>query len=463
MASVPPLRVLAALGDSPIAGWQRQVLSRLVAVDGIVVETVAPSDVADRLRMPAQPDAIVDFAGIDCGNAARFGVWRYGFGDGSPFAAGAAGTMARLYRIGPDHSRATVLHEGWFRAASHETRGTAAVGDRVAPWASRIIRQLIGGDMQALERPPESTSGCRDLQPIFDTRSRVTAIRQSVQRWRRRERWTIGVVPISLEEILQRGRLPEPAWIRRGADDGFYADPFLVAADDDVVDLIVEDYRDDRRRGALARLRVSCDGRLLSARGCHVGRHHVSYPFVLRDRDRVFCIPEAAETRRVSAFPVAAEGAAELRTIMDGFAAVDPTLVRHDGRWWLFCTDRDDEDQTDLHVFFADDWRGPWWPHVHNPVKSDARSSRPAGAFFRIDGTLYRPAQNCAHRYGAALSINRILELSPQRFREEPVLSLAPAETWAWADGVHTINSIGGVTVVDGLRVQRTFGGANEP
>jgi hypothetical protein len=145
------------------------------------------------------------------------------------------------------------------------------------------------------------------------------------------------------------------------------------------------------------------------------------------------------------------------RDLLTGFPFVDATLVEHDETWWMFCTKQGDEDQTELYAFLATDWCGPWQPHPLNPVKSDTRSSRPAGACFTIGGQLYRPAQNCARRYGAALTINRIVELTPRAFREEPVLSLRPSESSLWPHGMHTINSIGGVTVVDGLRVERRW------
>jgi hypothetical protein len=449
------MRVGAIIGVRPLSRWQRDAIAHVEAIDGAAVEPIAAPAILGRVALPPVPDVIVDFAGVDSVQSPRFGVWRYAFGDGSRFADGAAGTIARLYRIGPDTTRATVLHEGWFRAPSGETRGTRGIGDRVAPWAARLVRRLMAGDLEPLERAVEPTSGCCDVEPMQDRRSRIVALHHSVERWRRRERWTIGLVPLSISEILQRGRFPEPAWLRCDGVDGFYGDPFPIATGGDTVHLLAEHFHFSTGRGALAKLWVGREGELLASGDWKTDRHHLSYPFVLREGGNDFCIPEAAATRRVMAFPVSANGAAASQTVMDGFAAVDSTLVQHDGRWWLFCTNRDDENQTDLYLFFANDWRGPWQAHPFNPVKSDARSSRPAGAFFRVGDVLYRPAQNCARRYGAALSINRIVELTPQRFREEPVLSLAPAERWSWPDGMHTINSVGDMTVVDGLRVER--------
>ena len=91
---------------------------------------------------------------------------------------------------------------------------------------------------------------------------------------------------------------------------------------------------------------------------------HASYPFVFRRNGRVMCIPETARLERVSAYTRdAADGAWRNECdLLCGFPAVDPTLVEHGGRWWLFCTHREEENQTELHLFFAPDWTGLWTP-----------------------------------------------------------------------------------------------------
>ena len=38
--------------------------------------------------------------------------------------------------------------------------------------------------------------------------------------------------------------------------------------------------------------------------------------------------------------------------LLDGHACVDPTLLRWEGRWWLFCTLRGDEPDRKLHLPF---------------------------------------------------------------------------------------------------------------
>ena len=89
--------------------------------------------------------------------------------------------------------------------------------------------------------------------------------------------------------------------------------------------------------------------------------------------------------------------------------------------------------------------------HPRNPVCSDARHARPAGRLFRWRGDLFRPAQDCARRYGHAIVFNKVLRLDASSYEERVVSRIPPK----WSPGLlatHTFNRIGGLTVVDGMR-----------
>jgi hypothetical protein len=442
--------------------WNRAVFDSLRETQGLDLDIQSSTNPQSAIRNPQSCDAIVDLAGTATDVEPRFGVWRYAFGDGAPLADGAPGTYVRLQRSTPDPDRAVVLHEGWYRARTAEAWGTRSVGIRVAPWAARVLRQIQLGDRRIVDRAPHSTAGCRDPLPP-EPPSPLGAVRvdamDTVRSWLTRQRWTIGVIPIGVEDIIQRGTLPEPTWLAGQPSDRFYADPFPIAVCGDRMRVLVEEYIYPSRVKRLAEIEIGCAGDFLRRTGDGTLPRPASYPFLLRRDGRLFCMPETSGARRVSSFVSDDGGRSWMhhRDVLTGFPFVDATLVEHDGTWWMFCTKQGDEDQTELHVFFATDWCGPWQPHPLNPVKSDTRSSRPAGACLRIDGVLYRPAQDCARRYGAGLAINRIVELSPRAFREETVLSLRPSRSSLWPHGLHTINSIGGITVVDGLRVERRW------
>jgi hypothetical protein len=180
---------------------------------------------------------------------------------------------------------------------------------------------------------------------------------------------------------------------------------------------------------------------------------HASYPFVFEhDGDR-FCVPELGRARRVDLFRAGEDGTWDrVATLVDGFPAVDPTLFRYAGLWWLLCTDADRGPNVKLHAWWALDLLGPWRPHAANPLKTDVRSSRPAGTPFVHAGVLYRPAQDDSRTYGGRVVLNRVVHLTPSEFEEEPVASVEPDPDGPYPNGLHTISAAGELTLIDGKR-----------
>jgi hypothetical protein len=181
---------------------------------------------------------------------------------------------------------------------------------------------------------------------------------------------------------------------------------------------------------------------------------HASYPQLLEHDGAIYCIPETLAQRRVQLYradPFPSRWIPDA-VLLDDFAGADATVHFHDGRWWLFAGNHDDQDETKLYIFHAMDLRGPWLPHAANPVKCDLRSARPAGPLFTAADELYRPAQDCSVTYGGAVVVNRVEKLTPHEFLERPVKRLRPAPQGPYPDGLHTLSAAGNVTLVDGKR-----------
>ena len=178
---------------------------------------------------------------------------------------------------------------------------------------------------------------------------------------------------------------------------------------------------------------------------------HWSYPYVLEHEGETYCIPETADAGEATLHRLTDDGFEPVATLLPGVAVLDPSLVLHDGRWWLFCTHRDGPLlNTALHLYGADALTGPYRPHPDNPVKLDVGSARPGGTIFRVDGALFRPGQDCRGDYGAALVLHRIDELSWDRFRETPVTTLRPGGPYP--AGLHTLSIGHGLVAVDAKR-----------
>jgi hypothetical protein len=187
---------------------------------------------------------------------------------------------------------------------------------------------------------------------------------------------------------------------------------------------------------------------------------HMSYPHLFEHKGAIYCTPEAYRKRSVDLYRFDLQNDKWIfaANLIRNFAAVDPTPFEYAGRWWMFCTNFDDDVETKLYLWHAPELEGPWEPHVANPVKTDVRSSRPAGRPFVFEGALYRPAQDSSRSYGCGISINEITCLTTHQFAETPVRHIAPISGSRYREGIHTLVGCGSVTVVDGKRYILTLG-----
>ncbi len=235
------------------------------------------------------------------------------------------------------------------------------------------------------------------------------------------------------------------------AHKGFWADPF-VAERDGRKFIFFEEYLPETARGHIAAVEIYADGQISEPVNVLMRDYHFSYPFLFEYDGSLFMIPECAEAGRVEVFrcerfPDRWESHAVL---LEGVRAFDPTLVEHDGLWWMFVTIQHDGNtpNDELHLFYAASPFDEWIPHPLNPVRLDVRAARPAGAVFRDNGKLFRPAQDCSGRYGRAISIQEVRRMTPEEYEEVEWRRISAH--WAvGADGTHTINQASGVTVYD--------------
>lgn len=237
----------------------------------------------------------------------------------------------------------------------------------------------------------------------------------------------------------------------RPSHGGFWADPFVISQDDRVY-IFFEEMPENAMRGHICALELFADG----SEGepvCVLRReHHLSYPFLFRYLDELYMLPEAAESGRIEVyrcnrFPDQWE---PVQTILEGVKAYDPTLVYFGDMWWMFVTIQHDGNSCDdeLHLYYAKSPFDEWMPHPLNPVQLDVRAARPAGALFRKNGKLFRPAQNCSRRYGWAISIQEIKKMTINEFEEVTVKEVYPE--WAGhARATHTVNQSAGITIYD--------------
>jgi hypothetical protein len=184
--------------------------------------------------------------------------------------------------------------------------------------------------------------------------------------------------------------------------------------------------------------------------------HHLSYPFIFRDGEDIFMMPEAHQSRRIEIwrcvdFPLKWE---LYSTALEGLSAADSILTQYAGKWWLFTNVSDfhayEDHCSELYVFEVD---GPKLnhvtPHKRNPVVMGSTVARNAGRIFERNGRLFRPSQRNAHGiYGYGLNIMEIEKLDLENYKETCIRTIAP-DFKSGLLGCHHFDAAGGRYVVD--------------
>lgn len=269
--------------------------------------------------------------------------------------------------------------------------------------------------------------------------------------------WHVGWRHSPETNAFRAGNLSGPAWNVLG-DPGhrFYADPFPVEWQGQTF-VFFEDLDHRVGKGIISAIEFDRTGPVGEAVPVLEEPWHLSYPFLIKDGDDLWMIPESSGNGDVALyrclrFPNKWERTC---TLLSGLELADVTITRHDGLNYLFGAWRDGTGgySDNLSIFYADSLFGPWLPHASNPVLMDRASARPAGNFVRMDGKLWRPVQDCSSGYGTALGLAEILELSPTTFSQVVRQVIRPGPAWPGRK-LHTLNRCGHLEVIDGSRVQ---------
>jgi len=434
-------------------------------------EYFSPEDIA---RIAGHDlDFVLKFAyGIIRGeifSVARYGIWSYHHDDEEKYRGGPPAfweicrgdrvTGAMLQRINEVLDKGVVLKKIFVPTAGTSYRvNLQRILEASIPMIRWVCLDILHGRLDRIEGPASASKAPiyrapNDWQMLqFWLRLARNRIRDKLDN-QRVDEWNVGLVRAAPQRFLEEGFRPDVSWSRYREKDQMVADPCLVPGGEQLR-LLCEEFDWFSESGRILEMRAAADGSLGWGVAAIDEPAHMSYPYVFEADGTVYCIPECAQRREIPLYRWDPEEGQWRRdgTLLDGLAALDPTVFEAFGAWWLLHSLDEGAGPWSLYVWRADHFRGPWTPHPANPVKIDVTSARPAGRPFWFEGRLYRPAQDCRRSYGGALVIHRIEELSLERFEEVPVRRILPDPSWRYRDGFHTLNGCGPWTVIDAKR-----------
>jgi len=411
--------------------------------------------------------------------AARYGVWSFHHGDNDYYRGGPAYfwelyernvlSGAMLQRLTEELDAGLVLCKSLFAT----TPGLSVARNRYGPyWGSthfviRKLQELHQCGWEYVESRSVPPAPYRGRRRVYKRPTNVEMLRwlapiipkKAVSRLVRRERmphWRLAI-RAGGPALYRRGSVPDMrgfSWIESPMGH-FYADPFLVARGGRTW-LFFEDFVYAESRGVISCAEVLPNGSLGPVQRSLERDYHLSYPLVFEHGGEMFMVPESGRNGTIelycaSEFPYRWK----LEKVLHRLNAVDTTVWREDGRWWFFTTVFESPgDCVTLLLFHADSLTGDWTYHPANPIHTDVRRARGAGAIFSAGGHRFRPSQDSSKRYGYSFTLNAIVTLTPEEYTERPLLTVDPS----WHPGLvgtHSYAQSEDVEVVDGCALVR--------
>lgn len=446
------------------AKWERSrylpadSLAALVSLNGLAATSSRPGETSTRSNDsqplgPGDADVVLVSPGVDESQVVTSGlpVWSFRFGpsdrnDALPGfweVAERSLSMVSLVERRPGETSARVLETIVGRT---DVRSWVRNQLGIMAKASDLLERWLPPQPGRAERTSTAVNVAERSEGATETKGSTTAVIRLLGRFAAYAcasavtfpQWQLAIAKPQKLAVLGDVELVKPP------RDRFWGDPFLFERNG-TLHVFVEEYLYSKGKGHIAMLSRDPSGQWSEPMTVIERPYHMSYPLVFEHGGELLLLPETTAAGRIELYRcVDFPSRWELdKILIDNFAGVDATLLEQDGVWWMFVDSRDE-----LYIYRADSPRGPWIPHRRNPVKSDARSSRPAGRIFRAGDDVIRPSQDCSIQHGRQVVFNKIVRLSLDEFEEVEIGRLrtpwngSPCHTYDHTESVVAVDRL---------------------
>lgn len=257
------------------------------------------------------------------------------------------------------------------------------------------------------------------------------------------DRWEIGFVDNSLEDVMSSSTPLRINWINNPYTDRWFADPFILEVSADSITILAEEFKYKARKGVIVKLTIDRNTYTLLDRVLVLELDtHLSFPFIRHESDGIYIYPESGESGEWVKYRYENDKCEKVGVVVkEALAdAVYADVLDHN---LIVTTQLPDANGKTLHVY-EKQLEGNYLEHeVHMP----SNISRNAGQWFRYNDAVYRPAQDCNVTYGGGVIIQKV-EKKDNELSFIDVRRI-DSDSKRFGFGCHTFNFYEGCIVVD--------------
>ena len=261
--------------------------------------------------------------------------------------------------------------------------------------------------------------------------------------------YNIGFVTSKLDSIVAHGEL-NVHWLKHRCSSSWFADPFIINADDSYIYVLVEEWDSRKRKGHISRLLVDRGSFELVNKDIALELDtHLSFPAYYVKDEKIFIYPENCASGALYCYeydPI--DNKCKSKSLLIDLPLTDAIIFENDHRTFLFGT-KHNESAGNGNRLFVFELKNGAFVQTDLIVFSD-NIARMAGNMFRCAGKLYRPAQESNHSYGHSVSIQEAwFNDSHWHFKEIKRIK-SPNKKLSY--GFHTFNVYGDLVAVDAFQ-----------
>ena len=218
----------------------------------------------------------------------------------------------------------------------------------------------------------------------------------------------------------------------------WFADPFILEADENHIELLVEEFDSNVRRGRIARIDISLSKNIIT--DCQIVLDlptHLSFPAIYRENGKILVAPENSASGAFYIYEYDREKDKLVnQKLLHPEPLTDAIIDQKDGKYRMFATCLPTPNGNCLNEYESDSLMGPYTKKTQ--FICEGNTARMAGYMIHEKGKTLRPAQDCTHGYGEAVLL----------FEKENVIKrITP--TCIKYSGLHTINTYNGYGIID--------------
>lgn len=394
-------------------------------------------------------------------NAAKWGIWSFHHGNEQEFRGGPAGFWeifkgfktqgAIMQQLTEKLDAGKIILKREYSVIAHSyPENVTKLHMESADMPAQAIKMLVNGLIDIPQLTEVKTKAKIYRYPtnfqfiVFLVKLFKNKLRLKYNTWFKQENWVVGYKNEDEEKYT---------YVAPPKDGEYYADTFTFK-DGNRNYIVAEHYSYRTKKGSIVLIEPGNN----QIKTLIEKDTHLAYPFVFEEDGNIYILPEEANTGQLNLYKWDGikKEVSLVNSILD-VPAVDASILKHQGKYYLFTGIKGKLPNEKLFIYYADQLGGPYLPHASNPVKVGPAGSRMAGGFIIENGNILRPSQYSVNHYGEKVIFHKIITLNETEYKEEFHSELKPAIDAPFKCGLHTYHKKANFEVIDLKRMRSSF------